>query len=145
MKDQTLVIEGFRCEHLNLDFTCSRALELAVDQRVFGRYQLLVATADRAGRFLGLAHCGMPEPPEAGLPACLDLLRSDATAAVVAYSDDAVQDGPVSPELALRFFRARAAAADQGVHLLDWIICDGRMIRSLKFGLIEGATWWDVP
>jgi hypothetical protein len=145
MKDQTLVIEGFRCEHLNLDFTCSRALALAVDQRVFGRHQLLVATAERAGRFIGLAHCGMPDPPEAGLLACLDLLRSDGTAAAVAYSDEPVKDGPVSSELALRFFSARAAAADQGVHLLDWMICDGKMIRSLKFGLIAGATWWDVP
>ncbi len=145
MEDQTIVVDGFRCEDDSIDLSGSGALELALDQRAFGANRLVVATANRRGRILGLAHCLMPEPPEAGLPCCLDLLKSEGTAAAVAYSDEPVGRGPVSPELLLRFFRARATASDLGVHLVDWIICDGEMMRSLKFGLIEGATWWDLP
>jgi hypothetical protein len=145
MEDQTIVVEGVRCKDNRIDLSGPGVLELALDQRAFGPNRLVVATANRRGRVLGLAHCLMPEPPEAGLPCCLDLLRSEATAAAVAYSDEPVKNGPVSPELALRFFRARATASDHGVHLVDWIMCDGEMMLSLKFGLIEGAAWWDLP
>jgi hypothetical protein len=145
MQHQTIEVAGFRCEDNSLDLSASGAMELALDQRAFGRHQLVVATADRTGRALGIAHCRMPVSPEGGLLCCLDTLRSDATAAAIAYSDEPVEGGPVSNELAYRLISARATAADQGVHLVDWIISDGRMIRSLKFGLIEGATWWDLP
>jgi hypothetical protein len=145
MEDQAIVVDGFRCKDNSVSLSGSGALELALDQRAFGPDRLVVATADRRGRVLGLAHCLLPEPPEAGLPCCLDLLKSEATVAAVAYSDEPVKAGPVSPELSLRFFIARATASDHGVHLVDWIICDGEMMRSLKFGLMEGATWWDLP
>jgi len=94
---------------------------------------------------MGLAHCRMFEPPGDALLCCLDALRTDATAAAVAYSDEPVEGGPVSVDLTYRFVSARATAAEQDVHLVDWIICDDTMISSLKFGLIEGATWWDLP
>jgi hypothetical protein len=57
-------------------------------------------------------------------------LKSETTAAAVAYSDEPVKSGRVSPELALRFFRARAAASDHGVYLVDWLTFDGEMMQS---------------
>jgi hypothetical protein len=114
MQDQTIVVERFRCDDNSMDLNSSRAMEMALDQRAFGRHQLLVVTADRAGRALGLAHCPMFEPPEGALLCCLDALDSDATAAAVAYSDEPVEGGPVSNELAYRFVSARVTAAEQG-------------------------------
>jgi hypothetical protein len=62
-----------------------------------------------------------------------------------------VREGRAAPELEARFFAARAAALERGVHLVDWIICDDLMMRSIKLGLDSDAEdddemdWWDVP
>jgi hypothetical protein len=81
MQDQTVVVERFRCDDTSMDLGSSGATEMAIDQRAFGRHQLLAVAADRAGRAPGLVHCLMFEPAEEALTCCLDALDSDATAA----------------------------------------------------------------
>jgi hypothetical protein len=121
------------------------AWELALHQRAFGEDRLVVATAGRDGHLLGLAHCPMSDPPEMGLNECLRALDFGGPVAAVAYSDEPVERGIPADPLLLRFFRARAAAADQGIHLVDWITCGRKLIRSLKYAAVADAPWWDLP
>ena len=145
MNAQTIIVERYRYSGDDVDLSSiADAWSFALDQRAFGRGRLLVAHAERSGRLLDLAHCLMPDPPEAALVPCLDLLGAERASAVVIYTDERVRDESVGPDRALRFFRARALASDLGVHLIDWIVCDRTRFLSLKFALIDGATWWDV-
>lgn len=116
--------------------------DFALDQRAFGPRRLLVVTARRDGRVLGLAHCGRTDPPEIGLAACLDSLDDGAEAAV-AYCDEAVSEDP-APDLGDRFGAARRAAAQYGVYLVDWIMCDDTVFRSLRMLLEPDTERWDV-
>jgi hypothetical protein len=98
---------------------------------------------------LSLAHCERTDPPELAFMCCLDTLDDGARAAV-AYSDEMMREGPPAGELLERFFAARAAALERGVHLVDWIVCDDLMIRSIKlgrasYGQDDETDWWDVP
>jgi hypothetical protein len=149
--DTELVVEALRYQGDRLDLSdFDRAIEFALDQRCFGPRRLLVATCDASGGMLGLAHCERSDPPEFALMCCLATL-DDAARAAVAYSDESVDEGPPGLDLAQRFLGARAVASERGVHLVDWIMCDDLMIRSIKLGLDrdgEGddeTEWWDVP
>jgi hypothetical protein len=48
------------------------AWSLALDQQAFGPGRMLVATADRAGRLLAIAHTATTDPPHLGLGCCLE-------------------------------------------------------------------------
>ena len=145
MECEPLVVTGWRYEVGDLELTCADAFKLAVEQRMFGSQRLVVAGADRNCRFLGLVHCLMTEQPEIALGYCIETLDCEGLAAVVAYSDEPIGLGLASSDLALSFFRRRAAGADHGVHLVDWMFCDGKYVLSLKYQLIKNPTWWDLP
>jgi hypothetical protein len=71
MKKPLIVVNGYVAtdrDHPNLR-ELTGAVSFALDQRAFGRRRLLVAFADRAGRFRALAHTRRTDPPEAALPA----------------------------------------------------------------------------
>lgn len=119
---------------------------IAIDQQAFGPCRLLVATADRAGRLLAIAHTIQTAPPELALACCLDHLGSGAAAAV-AFSDEPVTPGPPPPDLPERFAAARETAAAFEIHLVDWFTCDSEseLIRSMRLALDPGSEWWDLP
>ena len=105
---------------------------------------MLVAFADRSGRFRALAHTERSDPPELALACCVHGLGLEAEAAV-AFCDEEVRWGPPPPDLEQRFTMAQAVCADFGVHLVDWFSCDDLLIRSSRLALEPGAEWWDVP
>lgn len=141
---QLTVVEGFRCTRPDFDLATVDAWSIALDQRAFGPRRLLVVTATADGRMLGLAHCEQTDPPEMALRCCLRTL-DDGAAAAVAYSDERVDAAPPPPGWATRFATARRAAAECGVHLVDWLQCDDILCRSMRFALEEVDEWWDVP
>ena len=126
------------------------ALGFALDQRRFGPRRVVVVTCDLSGGVLGLAHCERTDPPERALGCCLAAL-DDGAGAAVAYSDEMVREGPPPVELEERLWAARAVALERGVQLVDWIVCDDLMVRSVKLGLDQygedhdETEWWDVP
>ena len=110
MSDHLVLVEAVvptRRDHTNFR---DEVWNFALDQRVFGPRKLLVAFANRKGRFRGLAHTVRTIPPEAALRACLEHLGRGAAAAV-AFCDEPVVDGPPSHDLAERFARASEACA----------------------------------
>lgn len=117
---------------------------LALDQRAFGPRRLVVAFADASGRTRSLAHAPRPDPPELALAPCVAHLGRGAAAAV-AFCDEPVTDGPLPVLSVIRFRWARAVAALASIHLVDWIACDDRLVRSVRFALEPDAEWWDVP
>lgn len=117
---------------------------IALDQRAFGPRRLLVAFSHRSGRLLGIAHAPRTEPPEVAFACCVDRLGRGAAAAIV-YCDEPVSEGPPPPALEARFHSARAVCARQGVHLVDWIMCDDQVFRSIRLGFDSAAEWWNVP
>ena len=123
--------------------TLSEAMAFCLDQRAFGPRRLVVAFANRNGRFRGLAHTRRPEPPEAALAGCIDYLGRGAKVAI-AFCDEPVTWGPPPEDLATRFELARAIAASYGVHLVDWFVCDDDVFRSSRFALDPETEWWDV-
>lgn len=80
---------------------------------------------------------------------CLAALDDDARAAV-ASSDEIVTWGPPPLELEERWWTARGVALERGVHLVDWIVCDDLLVRSIKLGLDhhggdhDESDWWDA-
>lgn len=124
------------------------AVTFALDQRAFGPRRVLVAVADRRGRFRGLAHIERPDPPELALVPCLESLgrtiRRGAVAAVV-YCDEPVTEGPPPPGLADRFAACRSVAAFYGAYLVDWFSCDDQLFRSNRLALEPDGDWWDLP
>jgi len=144
MKDQLVVVDGYRATAKDKTDLRKDPWSIALDQRAFGPRRLLVAFADRRGRFLGLAYTRRTQPPEAALGPCLDYLGQGAAAAV-AYCDEAVVHGPPPPDLAERFATARSIAASFGIHLVDWIACDDQVFRSTRLALHPRCRWWDVP
>lgn len=114
--------EGIHLEEIMWSF--------AMDQRHFGPRQLLVATARADGFVVGLAHCDQTDPPMMGLKCCLAALDDDAALAV-AYSDDFVAAEPPAG-LDQRWKASIEAAEEFGVELVDWIMCDDLMYRSMR-------------
>jgi hypothetical protein len=139
-----IIVEGLVATDLDDTDLRNEHWSLALDQRAFGPRRLLVAFADRVGRLRSLAHTPRSNPPELGLAYCIDHMGRDAAAAV-AYCDEPVSWGPPPPDLGLRFALARAIAAEQGVHLVDWIACDDDKFRSTRLAIDGGTEWWDVP
>lgn len=144
MKKSLIVVDGYVATDKDDSNLQEQALSFAFDQRAFGPRRLLVAFADRSGRFRGLAHAPRTDPPEAALPACIEHVGRGAVAAV-AFCDETVVEGPPPPDLATRFASACSLAADYGVHLVDWFACDDQVIRSARLALHPEAEWWDVP
>ncbi len=140
---QLMVVDGYRFRDCELDLSTLDAWSLALDQRTFGRQQLVVVTARLDGGVLGLAHCGLTDPPELALVWCLETL-DDGAAAAIAYSDEPVAPDP-PPGLEERFVTARVAAGEHGVHLVDWMLCDDGQIRSMRLTLEGCDEWWDLP
>lgn len=143
MHDHLVLVEGFvptRGDRTNLR---DEAWNFALDQRVFGPRKLLVAFASRNGRFRGLAYADRTDPPEVALRGCVEHVGRGAAAAV-AFCDEPVTDGPPPEDLAQRFERASAAAAERGVRLVDWIACDDQLVRSTRLALHPGREWWAV-
>ena len=68
-------------------------MAFCLDQRAFGPRRLVVAFANRNGRFRGLAHTRRPEPPEAALAGCIDYMGRGAKVAI-AFCDEPVTWGP---------------------------------------------------
>lgn len=144
MHDRLVLVEGLvptRGDRTNLR---DEAWSFALDQRAFGPRKLLVAFADRNGRFRGLAYTDRSDPPEDALGCCVEHLGRGAAAAV-AYCDEPVVDGPPPDDLAERFARASAVTAELGVHLVDWIACDDQFFRSTRLALHPGREWWSIP
>lgn len=104
-------------------------LGFALDQRVFGPRQLMVAFAAYDGRFLALTYTPRTNPVETALVGCLrhfDALGrgGEVYAAAVVLCDEPVADGPIPPDFMAKFLRAQDLAGRHGVHLVDWISCD---------------------
>lgn len=143
-----IVVEGYvPTAESDLDNLREQVLSFALDQRAFGPRKLLTAFADADGRFRGLVYAERTDPPLIALRASLDYLGIDAVAAVV-FCDEPVTDQPVTPAFLQRFEEARAAAAEYGVHLVDWFGCDDELFwaaRLRTYRVEEQPDWWDVP
>jgi hypothetical protein len=124
------------------------AWSLALDQQAFGPGRLLVATGDRAGNLLAIAHTTKTDPPHLGLACCLEhTFRSGIVPeAAVVFNDEPVQWGPPPAELRFRFVTAREQSAQFGVHLVDWFCCDAvnELIRSARIAFDPDSEWWDA-
>lgn len=118
--------------------------DIALDQRSFGPRRLLVAFADADGTFRGIAHARRTDPPHLGLAPCIAFLGECAAACVALCDEPVVAMAPTRVEVD-RFAAARDIAAARGIHLVDWIQCDGDVVRSIKLALTPDAPWWDVP
>jgi hypothetical protein len=135
-------VEGYHYTGDDLDLSGTDYWGFSLDQRTFGPRQLLVVTARSDGAVLDLAHCAQTELPELALKCCLAAL-DDGAAVAVAYSDEQVSaDPPVG--LRDRLDRARVAAREYGVHLVDWIMCDDSQVRSMRITLDECDHLWDT-
>jgi hypothetical protein len=137
------IVDAYHYAGADLDLSTDDAWSFALDQRAFGPRRFLLVTALQDGRVVGIAHCERTEPPEVALKCCLATL-DDGAAAAVAYSDEPVALDP-PPDLTERLDAARVVAAEEGVHLVDWIMCDDTQMRSMRLTLEEPAEWWDLP
>jgi hypothetical protein len=144
MNDKLIVVDGYVATEKDKTNLRKDPWSFALDQRAFGPRRLVVAFANRRGRFLSLAHSRRTVPFEAALAACIEHSGQGARAAV-AFCDERVKEGPPPPELAARFASARSIAGSYGIHLVDWIACDDQLFRSTRFALEPDSTWWDVP
>jgi hypothetical protein len=141
-----IVVDGYiPVEASELDDLREQVWAFAMDQRAFGPRQLLVAFADVAGQFLGLAYTHRTDPTDVAFEACLAYMGTGAAAAV-AFCDEPLRAGPPPPEFTERFERARSLASAYGVHLVDWIACDDDLFRATRRnGMEPDEGWWDVP
>lgn len=144
MESTLIVVEGFRAGRRDTTDVRKEAWSFALDQRAFGPRRLLVAFADRHGRFRSLAHTARTSPAELALGPCIEYLGRGAAAAV-AFCDEPLVFGPPPADLAARFASARSIAAANGVHLVDWFACDDLLFRSSRMALEPDSEWWDVP
>ncbi len=135
------IVEGYRYTGGKYDLSTDDRWRITLAQRAFGPRRLLVVTARSDGIVIGFAHCEQTDPPELALTCCLETL-DDGAAAAIAYSDEQVTDEPPA-DLRERFDTARAAAAEFGVQLLDWIACDDIYIRSAWITLQTLDGWPD--
>ena len=124
------------------------AWSLALDQQAFGPGRMLVATADRAGRLLAVAHTPTTDPPHLALACCLDhtLRNGIIPEAAVVFNDEQVQWGSPPAELKFRFATCREQCAQFGVHLVDWFCCDpvNDLVRSARAAFEPSSDWWDA-
>src|SRR2546422_8299015 len=77
-----IVVEGVLPTELDDTNLREDGVSLALDQRAFGPRRLLVAFADRDGRFRGLAHVERTDPPEKALAPCIQHIGLGSAAAV---------------------------------------------------------------
>jgi hypothetical protein len=110
----------------------------------YGPRRLLVAFADRDGRFRSIAHAPRTDPHEAALAPCVEHLGI-GSAAAVAFSDEPVVEGPPPSDLRERFTLACSIAMSYSVHLVDWFACDDQLFRSSRIALYPGKEWWEMP
>lgn len=78
MEPTTIVVDGVVATDRSVMSLKEEAWSIALDQQAFGPCRLLVATADRAGHLLAIAHTIRTVPPELAL-ACdseSELVRS---------------------------------------------------------------------
>ncbi len=139
-----VVVDGYVPTELDNTNLRDEAWSFALDQRCFGPRKFLVGFADSDGTFRGIAFTKRHDNPEAALGPCILHLGMGSAAAVV-FCDEEVKPGPLSPDLAERFARAKSIAAAYGVHLVDWFSCDDDLFRSTRLALEPDAEWWDVP
>ena len=146
MRDTLCVVEGYVAtdrDHSSLS-SFGEAMGFALDQRHFGPRRLVVAFAERDGRFRGIASTKRTDPIEHALQACL-LYMGAGAAAAVAFNDELLEWGPPPSGLADRFWTWRTMCRASGVHLVDWISCDDQLFRSTRLAIEPDAEWWDVP
>ena len=144
MLQQTIVVEGFKATPSDSTNIREDWPELALDQRAFGPRRVLVAFAESDGTLRGLAYADRSDPPELALECCVDHLGKGAAAAI-AFCDEPVKMGPPPADVPQRFAAAQAVCARYGVHLVDWVMCDDQLFRSMKLCVAGAAEWWDVP
>ena len=114
--------------------TLSDAMSFCLDQRAFGPRRLLLAFANRNGRFRGLAYTRRPDPPEAALAGCIEYLgrgRRPRSRSVTSRWRGVRLPMTWPRGSAL----ARSIAASYGIHLVDWFACDDEVFRSSRFAL----------
>lgn len=143
MRNPFTVVDGYVPTLLDDTNLRDDVWSFALDQRAFGPRRLVVAFADRSGRFHGLAHTRRTDPPELALVPCIEHVGR-GSAAAVAFCDEPVLEGPPPPDLAERLAFARSIAAPHGIHLVDWIACDDQLFRSSRLALEPDGDWWDV-
>jgi hypothetical protein len=144
MDPTLIVVEGYVTTPADDTDLRKDVWSFALDQRAFGPGRLVVAFTDRSGRLRSLAHARRTDPPEAALAACIRRLGAGAAAAV-AFCDERVVEGPPPTSVVVAFARARWAAANHGIHLVDWIACDDSALQSTRLALDPHGEWWDVP
>jgi hypothetical protein len=144
MRKSRIVVDGYVATDKDETDLREDALSFGFDQRAFGRHRLLVAFADRSGRFRGLAYTRRTNPPEAALPACIEHCGLGSEAAI-AFCDETLIEGPPPPDLGTRFALACSATAAYGIYLVDWFACNDQVIRGSRFALYPNSEWWEVP
>jgi len=148
MDSDTIIVELVVAEDPEDLSLRNDAWSLALDQQAFGPGRMLVATADRAGRLLAIAHAPTTDPPHLGLACCLDhtFRNGIIPEAAVVFNDEWVEWGPPPAELRFRFVTAREQCAQFGVYLVDWFCCDAadELIRSARMAFEPEADWWDA-
>jgi hypothetical protein len=138
-----IIVEAYPFDPGDIHVSPGWALQLLLHQRTFGPRRLLVFTVRADRQLIGLAHCERTDPPEMGLRWCLAIL-DDGAAAALAYCDEPVAlESP--PDLWDRFAAARRVAAEFGVHLLDWFMCDDFNFQSMRNTVQIPDQWWDLP
>ena len=146
MESNTIIVELVVAEDPEDLSLRNDAWSLALDQQAFGPGRMLVATADRAGRLLAIAHTTTTDPPLLGLGCCLEYTFRNGILpdAAVVFNDEPVEWGPPPAELKFRFTTSRELCARFGVHLVDWFCCDAdnELIRSAGAAFEPGADWW---
>src|SRR4051812_42627157 len=93
MENGLIVVEGYRATAADDTNLREEFLGFALDQRAFGPRQLVVAFAERDGRFLGLSYAARTTPPELALGPCIQHVGLGAAAAI-AFCDEPVVQGP---------------------------------------------------
>jgi hypothetical protein len=146
MESDTIIVELVVAQDPSELSLRHEAWSLALDQQAFGPGRLLVATADRAGNLLAIAHTSTTDPPHLGLACCLEhtFRNGIVPEAAVVFNDEPVQWGPPPAELKFRFTTSRELCAQFGVHLVDWFCCDAvsEIIRSARIAFEPGSEWW---
>ena len=128
--------------------TLSEAMSFCLDQRAFGPRRLLVAFANRNGRFRGLAYTRRPDPPEAALAGCIEYLGRGAKVAIV-FCDEPVAWGPPPDDLATgsasRGRSRRRTASTSWIGSAATTTCFAAAgSRSIPIPIRNGGMWLDT-
>lgn len=122
---------------------------LCLDQRAFGPRRLLVAFADRTGLMLYLTYADRLDDLGLALRCAVDtVVRNDGSrsglAAVVAFNDEPVST-EIPADVGERFTAASLVCAEHDLRLVDWLMCDDDMFRSMRFSIDPDTDWWPWP